>query len=229
MARLILVYGQPAAGKTFALKTLDPKSTVIIDGDRKGALPWRGWAKDYSTENKNFFSVSSIDKTLELIEKIATADEFKNVSVLVIDGFNNILSNEETAYANGWRRQYKNKLELFDGIANKAAWLVEVASGYRKSLTVVFNAHVKTADPYVAGDRDRLFTPGKALEQKKKIEGKFLFSFYAKADDEGNHFFETAPHGSTARSSEGCFEFQIPNDMKFVIDTINAYDKGETK
>lgn len=227
MARLILVYGQPAAGKSFALRTLNPETTIIIDGDRKGALPWRGWKKSYSPERKNFFAVSSIDKTIQLLNKLATDDEFKNISTIVVDGFNNILSNEETAHSQGFRSQYKNKLELYDGIANKAAWLVEVASGYRADLTIVFTAHVKTADPYVTGDRDRLFTPGKALEQKKKIEGKFLITFYAKADDEGNHFFETAPRGSTARTPEGCFDFQIPNDMQFILDTLNAYDLGE--
>ncbi|MBR2519061.1 MAG: hypothetical protein IKE46_04660, partial [Selenomonadaceae bacterium] len=33
MARVILVYGQPASGKTFALRNLDPETTCIIDAD----------------------------------------------------------------------------------------------------------------------------------------------------------------------------------------------------
>ena len=45
MARPILIYGHPAAGKSYAFKTLNPDTTVILDVDNKGALPWRGCAK----------------------------------------------------------------------------------------------------------------------------------------------------------------------------------------
>ena len=228
MARVILVYGQPASGKTFALKTLDPKATVIIDGDRKGELPWRGWADDYSTELRNFFSANSLDKTIKVMETVATTDEFKHISNIVVDGLNNLMSIEETAFYFG-KRPYKNKLELFDAVCNKTIWLLETAKSYRGNLNIIFNAHVKTADPYAAGEVDRLFTPGKALEAKKKVEGCFNYVFYAKVDAEGRHFFETAPRNSTARSPEGCFDFQIPNDMQFVIDTINAYSRRPKK
>ena len=48
MARPILVYGHPASGKSFALKTLNPDNTIILDVDCKGALPWRGFKKVYN-------------------------------------------------------------------------------------------------------------------------------------------------------------------------------------
>ena len=226
MARLILVYGQPAAGKTFALKTLDPNKTVIIDGDRKGSLPWRGWKKYYSADKKNFIPASSLDKTINIIESVAKADDFKHISNIVVDGLNNIMSIEDTAFFFG-KRPYKNKLDLYEAISQKTIWLIEIAKGYRPDLNVIFNAHVKTADPYSTGDVDHLFTPGKALENKKKIEAAFNYTFYAKTDAEGNHFFETAPINSTARSPEGCFPTQIPNDMQAVIDALDAFDQGD--
>lgn len=227
MARLILVYGQPAAGKTYALKTLNPDATVIIDGDRKGALCWRGWKKHYGSDRKNFFAASSLDKTIKLIEHVANADEFKHVKNIVVDGLNNIMSIEDTAAYFGKRPQYKNKFDIYEAISQKTIWLIEIAKGYRADLNVIFTAHVKTADPYAAGEVDRLFTPGKSLENKKKIEGAFNYVFYAKSDAEGNHVFETAPINSTARSPEGCFDTQIPNDMQFIIDTIDKYDEGD--
>lgn len=227
MARLILVYGQPAAGKTFALKTLDPKKTVIIDGDRKGALPWRGWKNNYSAELKNFFPATSLDKTISLIEHVAKSDDYKHITTLVVDGLNNIMSIEDTAAYFGKRPQYKNKFDVFEAIAQKTIWLIEIAKNYRADLYVVFNAHVKTADPYATGEVDHLFTPGKSLESKKKIEGNFLYAFYAKIDADGKHFFETCPINSTARTPEDCFPPQIPNDMQYIIDTINTYDIGE--
>ena len=41
MAKLIQLSGDPGTGKTFSMKTLDPKSTYFIDADGKG-LPWKG-------------------------------------------------------------------------------------------------------------------------------------------------------------------------------------------
>jgi len=41
MSRVIAVAGESGAGKTTALRTLDPKTTCIIDADRKG-LSWKG-------------------------------------------------------------------------------------------------------------------------------------------------------------------------------------------
>ena len=226
MARLILVYGQPAAGKTYALKTLNPDETVIIDGDRKGALCWLGWKKLYNVDRKNFFAASSLDKTINLIEHVATSDDFKHVKNIVVDGLNNIMSLEEVAFFKKKRPQYKSKLDLYEAIAQNTRWLIEIAAGYRADLNIIFNAHVQTADPYSPGDRDRLFTPGKSLENKHKIEGKFNYVFYAKTDAEGKHIFETNSLGSTAKSSEGCFPPTIPNDMQFIIDTIDKYDEG---
>lgn len=55
----------------------------------------------------------------------------------------------------------------------------------------------------------------------------FLYVFYAKIDKDGNHFFETVPLNSTARTPEDCFPPTIPNDFKLIIDTINAYENGE--
>lgn len=227
MARLILVYGQPAAGKTFALKTLDPEHTIIIDGDRKNALPWRNWKKSYSPERNNFIPAQSLDKTITIIESIAKADEFKHITNIVVDGLNNVMSIEGTATYFGKRPQYKNKFDLYEAISEKTIWLIEIAKGYRSNLNVIFNGHVKTADPYADGEVDRLFTPGKALENKKKIEASFLYVLYAKVDQEGKHYYETVPNNSTARSPEGCFPPQIPNDMQAVIDAIDAYDKGD--
>lgn len=228
MARLILVYGQPAAGKTFAIKTLDPNKTVIIDGDRKGALPWRGWKKHYSADKKNFIPAASLDKTINIIEAIAKADDFKHISNIVVDGLNNIMGIEETATYFGKRPQYKdNKFALYEAIKHKSLWLMEIAKGYRSDLNIFFNAHVETADPYSPGDVDHLLTPGKSLGKQRKLESNFNYTFYAKVGNEGNHFFETAPLNSTARAPEDCFPPTIPNDFQLILDTIDAYDKGD--
>jgi hypothetical protein len=41
MSRLIMISGFPSTGKTTGVMTLDPKSTVFLDGDGKG-MAWVG-------------------------------------------------------------------------------------------------------------------------------------------------------------------------------------------
>lgn len=225
MARPILVYGQPASGKSYALKTLNPDTTIILDVDNKGALPWRGSKKFYNLERKNFFSVDTLDKILNAIKKISSDDSYKHIKVIAVDGLNNALANEQAFY-DEWYNP-KNPYEKFSELAKKTKRIIKISQNMRDDLTVIFTAHVECADSYTPGDVDHLLTPGKQLKEKFRIEGSFLYVFYAKIDKDGNHFFETVPINSTARAPEDCFDPQIPNDFKFIIDTINQYENGD--
>lgn len=224
MARPILVYGHPASGKSFAFKTLDPAKSIIFDVDNKGALPWRGFKKDYNAERKNFLSVPTLDKIFNSIKKIDADDAYKHISVIGIDGFNNALLREQAFY-DDWHNP-KNPYEKYAELAKKTLRIVNLAQSMRDDLTVIFTAHVDCADSFNPNDVDHMATPGKQLSDKMKIEGNFLYVFYAKVDQDGNHFFETLPNNSTARSPEGCFPPTIPNDFQLVIDTINKYENG---
>lgn len=226
MSRCILIYGQPAAGKSFSLRSLDPSTTVIIDADLKGALPWRGSRQQYSKENRNFFSVSSLDKIYNTVRTVGESKDWANIRTLVIDGFNNAMMSEVLFYDE--TNSTKNKFEKYDEVARKTVRIIDAAQKMRDDLTVVFTAHVETADPYVTGDVDKVFTPGKYLKDKIKVESKFNYVFYAKTEEE-EFFFETAPFKSTARSPHECFSSRIPNDIKAAIETIIKYEEGVTE
>ena len=225
MARPILVYGQPAAGKSYAFKTLNPDTTIIIDVDNKHALPWRGFKKSYNAERKNFFSIDRLDNIIKSLQKIADDDKYANIKVIGVDGLNNAIANEQAFY-DQWHNP-KNPYEKYSELARKTKFLINLAQNIPRDLTVIFTAHVECADPYTPGDVDHLFTPGKQLKEKFRIEGSFNFVFYAKVDADGNHFFETCPINSTAKSSEGCFPPTIPNDFQYIIDTIDTYENGD--
>lgn len=225
MARPILVYGHPASGKSFAFKTLNPDNTIILDVDCKGALPWRGAKQAYNPDRKNFFSIQTLDQIYNSIKKINDDDRYKNISVIGVDGFNAALVREQSFY-DEWHNP-KNPYEKYAELAKKTLRIINLAQSMRDNLTVIFNAHVEVADAYSQSDVDHLLTPGKQLRDKIKIEGNFLYVFYAKITPEGKHFFETVPVNSTARSPEDCFPAQIPNDYQYIIDTINAYENGE--
>lgn len=219
MARMILVIGQPAAGKTFSLRNLDPDTTVIIDADTKGALPWRGWKQSFNKERKNFYSFNSIPKIIEWIDKIGAEDTTaKHVKTLVIDGLNTAMSFAKYFSTD---RSYQGWFSLGQSILN----IFRHAQAARDDLDIIINAHVTVADPNSPAAIDRIKTPGKMVEDVG-VESLLLYVFYAKAVD-GDYFFETQGNRSSARSPEGCFPPTVPNDIKAVIDTINRYDKGE--
>lgn len=222
MSRAILIYGQPASGKTFSLRNLDPASTVIIDADKKGALPWRGYAKDYSVEKKNFFRTASLVKLNDTLLKIGKPEN-DYIKTVVVDGFNNAMTSEVLFYDDV--NNTANKFEKYEQLAKRVVKLIDTAQNLRNDLTVVFTAHVETADPYVATDVDKIFTPGKMLKEKIKLESKFLYVFYSKNEDD-EFFFETSPNKSTARTPHECFEKRIPNDLAAAIDIIKNYEEG---
>ena len=92
MARVILVYGQPASGKTYALRNLDPESTCIIDADTKNALPWRGWKKFFGQDKKNFYPLDDIPTIINWIDKIGNPNKQSKIRTLVIDGLNTAMN-----------------------------------------------------------------------------------------------------------------------------------------
>lgn len=224
MARPILIFGHPASGKSFAFKTLDPNKTIILDVDCKGSLPWRGAKKAYNSARKNFFAIQTLDQIYNSMKKINDDEKYQHITCIVVDGFGNALVREESFY-DEWHNP-KNAFEKYAQLAKKTLRIINLAQAMRDNLTVVFVGHVECADNYSQNDVDHLLTPGKQLRDKIKIEGNFLYVFYAKVDPNGNHFFETVPVNSTARTPEGCFPPQIPNDMQAILNTIDAYENG---
>lgn len=233
MSRCILIYGQPASGKSYSLRNLDPSTTYIFDADLKGTMPWRGSRTQYSRANRNFFTAADLNENDDLLPKILGAirnigsnENWKHINTLVIDGLNNAMANDVYLYEDAHKST--NKFEKYDDFAKMMLRLVNAAQRVqRDDLTIVFIAHVETADPYAPNDVDKLLTPGKFLKDKIKLESKFNYVFYAKNDGE-NFFFEVAPKKSTARAPHGCFdEPQVPNDLNAIIARIDAFEKGD--
>lgn len=226
MSRAILIYGQPAAGKSFSLRNLDPETTFIIDADQKFGLPWRGWRKNYNREKQNFTTANTIREIIRTFNVIGNSEKYSHVKTLVIDGLNNTMAEEE-AFFDDFHEDTGGKKDTFkkyQSIAHDILWLVKNSKTQRDDLTVVFIAHADVADPNVENSVDKVKTPGKWLE-KKGFESAFLYVFYAKSRD-GDFYFETCPNNSTARSPLGCFPERVPNDLQRVLDTIENFENG---
>lgn len=225
MSRPILVYGQSGAGKSYAIKTLPPDKTVVIDADKKSFLPFAGSKNFYSKDKKNFYSLNSLETITNIIIKVGSAENLAHVENLIIDGISKALTVYEATYNR--RNSPKNNFEAYKMLKEKAVDLFDVAKSQRDNLNIIFIGNVQLGDPFQSNSVDKLKVPGNFLKDYE-IESDFNYVFYAKIID-GEHKFETFPNKSTAKTPEGSFEPTIDNDFFYMIKKIDAYENGETE
>ena len=213
-ARPILIIGNPAVGKTSSLKTLNPASTFIIDSDMKG-LTWSGYKKQYNLEQKNFFQTSNITIINQIFDKVN--NELTNVKTLVLDGLSTIMIEDEM------RRMKEKGYDKWLDLAYSVYDLIAKVQNMRTDLTVVFIGHAQVDHDETGFTYTKLKTSGKKLD-KIILESKFNVVLLARCVD-GKYFFETQSNNSTARSPMNCFDPIIPNDLHFVIETLNNFEE----
>lgn len=217
MARIMAIMGESGSGKTTSLRTLNPETTCIIDCDKKG-LSWRGWKKQYNSERKNYVACDDVAMVQASMLKIA--EKRPEVSVIVIDTIGSLMVADEMRRSK--EKGYDKWLDLAVCIWN----LIDAACPLRDDLTVVFMAHVQTERDDSGFVFSRIKTSGRKLD-KIVLESKFPIVLYAKNID-GEFVFETHAKQSTAKSPLGLFDEEtIPNDLKFVIEALDAYENSE--
>ena len=215
MSRVIAVVGESGSGKTTSLRKLDPKSTYIIDADRKG-LSWKGWKSQYNKEAKNYFQSSYTQQITTILQGIN--EKALHVKTLVIDTINTIMVDDEM------RRMQEKGYDKWQDMAQSVWQLISDAHLLRDDLTVVFMAHTQTERDENGYNFTRIKTSGKKLD-KICLESKFTTVLICKCVD-GKHVFETQARNSTAKSPLGCFdEFVIENDIVEVIKKLEEYEK----
>ena len=209
------VIGESGSGKTTSIRTLDQKTTLVIDCDKKG-LSFKGWKKLYNKQNKNYIKTSNVDIIWDFLKR-ASGQDLTHIKTVVIDTLNGIMIDDE------FNRMHEKSYDKWQDLAASIYGLVTDVNELREDMTVVCTAHCQT-------DRDdngymftRMKTSGKKLD-KIVVESKFTTVLLAKADN-GKYVFETQANHSTAKSPMGCFEdMEIPNDLKYVIDKLDKYE-----
>ena len=205
--------GESGAGKTTSLRTLDPKTTYIIDADKKG-LSWKGWKQQYSLDKKNYIATDDPLAIRSLAKNIN--DKAPQIKTMVVDTVNGAMVADEMRRSKD--KGYDKWMDLAACVWN----LIDDALTYREDLTFIFICHSQTDVNESGFLWTRIKTSGKKLD-KIVLESKFNTVLLAKCID-GKHIFETQSNCSTAKSPMGAFEnMEIENNMADVLKALEEF------
>ena len=212
---VIGIMGDSGSGKTTSFRNIDPATTMFVDCDKKG-LSWKGWKKDFNTENKNYLVTDMPNTARTMLKKVNEEPAFKHIRNIVFDTINGLMVADEM------RRSKEKGYDKWQDLAACIYYLVDDALVVRSDLNVFFIAHTQTE----TDDSGILFThiktSGKKLD-KIVLESKFNTVLLAKCVN-GKYVFETQSNRSTAKSPFGLFDSkEIDNDINIVLKAIEEF------
>lgn len=212
MALPVLVMGRSGSGKTYSLKNFKADEIGVISVE-KGRLPFRSDIKvvkvpkygggdeppkDYATMNRAKYA---------WIERAITKSKSKSIA---IDDSQYLLVNEL------FDRSFEKGYDKFVQMAANFRNLIHFINELEQDDKIVYFLHHTETD---TNGREKCKTIGKMLDEKLTVEGCFDIVLYCQ-----DHKFYTQSNGiSTAKSPEGMFDLEIPNDLKAVDDAIRDY------
>lgn len=210
MAKMLLIMGEPASGKTVSLRNIPKNELYYVDCDKKG-LNYKGWKNDFNAEKKNYFRSNDGEQIAKLM--IAISEKREDIKYIAIDTINSIMIADEM------RRSRDKNFDKWVDLASCIFNLINIVPDLRDDLTVIFIGHTQTDDEGFT----RLLTNGKKLN-KIGLEKYFDTVLIAKNND-GKYVFETTSPTSTARVPMGCYEGEqyIENDLYEIIKELKEY------
>ena len=210
--------GESGSGKTTAMRNLPPKETFYIDCDKKG-LNWKGWKKQYSVENKNYFATDSFSSCKSLMDKVDKSENFKHIKYLVIDTINGMMVAEEMRIL---AMQGGDKRSAWTDLASNGWDIINKALALRDNLTVIILCHSETISDDNGIVKTRIKTNGRKLE-KLVLESKMTTDVWAIRQD-GKYKFILSADGSTCKVPLGAFQAdECDNDIMIVIKALEEY------
>lgn len=218
MAKVIGCMGESGSGKTTAMRNLPPKETFYIDCDKKG-LNWKGWKRQYSVENKNYFATDSFSSCKSLMDKVDKSENFKHIKYLVIDTINGMMVAEEMRIL---AMQGGDKRSAWTDLASNGWDIINKALTLREDLTVIILCHSETISDDNGIVKTRIKTNGRKLE-KLVLESKMTTVVWAVRQD-GKYKFILSADGSTCKVPLGAFQTdECDNDIMIVIKALEEY------
>lgn len=221
MSKLTALVGDTGNGKSHSIQFLDPKETYIINVAGK-ELPFRGSEKLYNGDNKNYAEISEAPEILNRLKTLSEkAPHIKNVIIEdgnYVMGFNLVSKATEVGYTK------------FSIMARDMVNLVQGAKKLRDDMNIIYFSHQEEVED--SGDivSYKMKTAGKMIDNQIKLEGLFTVVLYAITETKGDktdfYFITNKYKKYPAKSPLGMFpDLKIENNLKKVIETVNAYYK----
>ena len=211
MALPVLIIGRSGSGKTYSLKNFSPEKVGVISVE-KGRLPFKSdikvvkVPKDPTKGEARDAAQLNAAKYSWIMRAIQTA----KTKAIVIDDSQYLLVNEL------FDRTYEKGYDKFTSMAAKFRELIHFVNDLEEEDKIVYFLHHSETD---TDGREKVKTIGKMLDEKLTVEGCFDVVLYCQ-----DHRFFTQSNGqSTAKSPEGMFDLEIPNDLKAVDQKIREY------
>ena len=218
MSVVIGCMGESGSGKTTAMRNLPPKETFYIDCDKKG-LNWKGWRKQYNTENRNYVRSDSFSVISSLMDKVNTQENFKHIKYLVIDTINGLMVADEMRIL---AMQSGDKRSAWSDLAQNGWSIINQCLELREDLTVIILCHSETISDDNGIIRTRIKTNGRKLE-KLVLESKMTTVIWCVRQD-GKYKFILSADGSTCKVPLGAFDTdEIDNNITLVLKALEEY------
>lgn len=211
MALPVLIIGRSGSGKTYSIKNFAADEVGVISVE-KGRLPFRSdiktarVPKDPTRGEARDAAQLNAAKYAWIMRTIQAA----KMKSIVIDDSQYLLVNEL------FDRSYEKGYDKFTSMAAKFRELIHFVNDLEEEDKIVYFLHHSETD---TDGREKVKTIGKMLDEKLTVEGCFDIVLYCQ-----DHKFFTQSNGqSTAKSPEGMFDLEIPNDLKAVDVAIRDY------
>ncbi len=213
MSLPVLVMGRSGSGKTYSLKNFKADEVGVISVE-KGRLPFKSDIKvarikplmseedrqnpTYETINRGKYAYLEM-----LIEK-------SKLPSMVVDDSQYMLANEL------FDRAREKGYDKFTHMAANFRDLIHFVNEMEDENKIVYFLHHTEPD---GEGREKIKTIGRMLDEKLTVEGCFDIVIYCK----DHTFYTQSNNESTAKSPEGMFDMEMPNDLKLVDQKIREY------
>lgn len=216
MALPVLIIGRSGSGKTYSLKNFTPDEVGILSVE-KGRLSFdqRQRSEEEKLKAVRVKDFNDRDHTpaqanaarYEWLKRVIQAAKTKSV---VIDDSQYLLAGEF------FDRALEKGYDKYSAMGANFRDLIHAINEMPEEDKIVYFLH--HSEPGEDG-REKVKTIGRMLDEKLCIEGCFDVVIYCQ-----DRKFYTQGNGlSVAKTPEGMFEAEIPNDLKAVDETIRNY------
>ncbi len=209
MAIPVLVIGRSGSGKSYSIKNFKSNEVGVISVE-KGRLPFKSDIKVIRVKKFDSAELSPAQLNAARYSWIQAAIKASKAKAIVIDDTQYLLANEL------FDRVNEKGYDKFTSMAANFRDLIHFVNELEDENKIVYFLHHSELD---ADGKEKVKTIGKMLDEKLCVEGCFDIVIYC----QDNKFYTQANGQSVAKTPEGMFELEIPNDLKFVDTTIREY------